>query len=82
MGGDILRKTDVPALFTQQSLVLLKAHNKVALVFILQSCTKGRAIRHNNVSYLDNNNIHISVAHRSKHPTVEIVTKTHSSRFK
>ena len=58
--GELQCKADVPAFFYQQSSVLLRVHNEIAPCLHLASSTRKRNITHNNISYSDDNDSHVS----------------------
>ena len=77
--GEVQGKGDVPSLFCQQSSVLLKAHESLAPGVELKSCTGRRAIRHNNVCYVDDDDGQTTAKHNSEHPIPEVVGKLQTS---
>ena len=60
LSGELQGKADVPVLFCNQSSVFLKSHNKIATGLHINSCTRERSINHNNISYSDDNDRHVS----------------------
>ena len=65
---ELLGKADVPALLCQQRSVLLRAHNEIAPGLLLASCTRKRNITHNNISYSDDNDSHVSAPYDHEDP--------------
>ena len=73
VGGEVQGKADVPALYTLNSSILLEFPKSVALGLFLQSCTRERAIEHNNVAYSDDTDGHVSVNHYSESPMESVI---------
>ena len=69
-GGEVQGKADCLALFTQQSSIVLQAHRDIAPGLEIWRCTGERSIKHNNISYLDDNDGHVSAPQGVKNPTL------------
>ena len=65
VGGEVQCKAGVSALYTLISSILIESHRAIAPGLCLQSCTRARAIKHNNVAYSDDTDGHISAEHNS-----------------
>ena len=66
-------------LFTQHSSIMLKAHGDTAPGLTLESCTRERRIKHNNVSYSDNNDGHVLAPPVEDNPTGYVIERLHKS---
>ena len=82
MTGELQGKANVPGLFFQQSSVLLHAHNEIAPGLLIDSCTKERSITHNNISYSDHNDSHVSDPYDHDDPVGCVVAGLRDSRTK
>ena len=79
IGGEVQGKADVPAFYTLNSSILLEAHKTIAPGLCLQSCTRARAIEHNNVAYSDDTDGHVSAEHDDGAPTESVIEKMRES---
>ena len=82
MGGEVQGKADVPALYALNSPILLEAHKSIAPGLYLQSCTRARAIEHNNVAYYDDMDGHVLAEHDSESPTESVIENMRESAEK
>ena len=73
--GEVQGKGDTPTLFGAQSSVSLNVHEECAPGVKINNPTGSRSIQHNNVSYVDDNDSHVSAALDSEDQVEELVTK-------
>ena len=66
LGGELQGKSDVPALFAQQSLIILQAHQKITAGMNMNSCSGKRNIQPNTIFYSVDNDSHILAPHECK----------------
>ena len=71
--GGVQGKADIPALYTLISYILLESHRAIAPVLYLQTCIRARAIEHNNVTYSDDMDGHVSAEYNSEFPIERVI---------
>ena len=71
--GGFQGKADIPALYILISSILLEPHKSIAPELFLQSYTRERAIKHNNVAYSDDTDGHVSANHDSDSPLESVI---------
>ena len=79
IGGKVQGKADVPAFYTLNSSFLLEAHKTIAPGLCLHSCTRARAIDHNNMAYSDDADGHVLAEHDDELPTESVIEKMRES---